>query len=359
MRSIRLFVLTFVVLTLLAGLAGCQTAAPAAPANPTSAPAQVEQPTQPPAPTQAPTQEPTKELTTLRYGGQLYPEEYLLMGDPQFWADYGLKVEHTLFSSATEGNQALISGAVDVNVASDSRTVALFGALPDQTLIIGVVQRGDRYSTIVRPDSPYQTWYDLKGKKVALRNGTGAEQVVRRYFEQVGDLKWEDFEWVNLKVEDSIAALSNNSIEAFTAWEPTPAIAEAQGAGRVMMSYGEVALTPVLLNTTVKYAESHRAELVHFLAAHLAKARMIKEDPQKAAEIAAQAASAQGATVSPDTFQRIFERVDFSLDLDDNVIAALQDTGQFLYTLGEIKEQPEFKWDVSYLEEAQKLVDGK
>ena len=337
MRSIRLFALTFVVLTLLAGLAGCQPATPAAPANPTSAPAQMEQPTQPPAPTPAPPQEPTQVLTTLRYGGQLYPEEYLLMGDPQFWADYGLKVEHTLFSSATEGNQALISGAVDVNVASDSRTVALFGALPDQTLIIGVVQRGDRYSTIVRPDSPYQTWYDLKVKKVALRNGTGAEQVVRRYFEQVGDLKWEDF----------------------TAWEPTPAIAEAQGAGRVMMSYGEVALTPVLLNTTVKYAESHRAELVHFLAAHLAKARMIKEDPQKAAEIAAQAASAQGATVSPDTFQRIFERVDFSLDLDDNVIAALQDTGQFLYTLGEIKEQPEFKWDVSYLEEAQKLVDGK
>ena len=343
-------------------LTACQ---PAAAPAPTAQPAPVEvQPTDAPAApaapaaTEAPTAEPVVELSPVRYGGQLYPEEYLLKGVPALFTDAGLQVEHTLFSSATEGNQALISGAVDINVASDSKTVALFSAMPDQVVIIGVVQRGDRYSTLVRPDSSYTSWYDLKGKQVGIRMGTGAEQVVRRYFEKVGDLKWEDFQWVNLKVEDSIAALTSGSIEAFTAWEPTPAIAEAQGAGKVMMSYGDIALTPVLLNTTVKYAESHRAEIVHFLAAHLAKAEMIKSDPKKSAELAAQAASAQGATVDPAAFEKIFTRVDFSLDLDETVIAALQDTANFLVSTGEIKEVPTLKWDASYLEEARKLVEG-
>lgn len=294
-------------------------------------------------------------LSTVRYGGQYYPGEFLLKAYPQFWENYGLTVKHILFSSGTENNMALISGNVDINCGSDSKTVSLFTAVPDQALIIATLQRGDRYSTIVRADSPYQTWYDLKGKTVATRLGTGAEQVLLRYFDQVPDLSWDDFQWVNLKIEDMISALQNGTIEAFTAWEPTPAIAEAQGVGRVLRSYGDIALVPVCLHTTVEYAETHREEIVRFLAAHLDKVDMIRTDPAKAAELAAQAASAQGIQVSPDAFERVFERVDFSLKFDENVLAAIEDTAQFLFEKGKIDSVPEFRWDGSFLEEAKAL----
>jgi ABC-type nitrate/sulfonate/bicarbonate transport system substrate-binding protein len=296
-----------------------------------------------------------KELATIRYGGQLYPEEYLLKGDPSFWTNQGINVEHTLFSSGAEGNQALIAGNVDINIGSDSKVIELFGAMPGKVVIIATAQRGDRYSTMIKADATYTSWEDLKGKKIGIRNGTGAEQVVRRFFEK-NKLNWEDYEWVNMKIEDMTAALTAGQIEAFTAWEPTPAIAEAQGAAKVMMSYGDIALTPVLIQTTEEFAKAHHDELVRFLAAHLKKAELIKSDPQKAAEIAAQAASASGSEVSPDAFKTIFERVDFSLDLDDNVKAAVLDTGDFLLNAGTIKEVPELKWDSSYLDEAKKLI---
>ena len=45
--------------------------------------------------TVAPSPEPTKELKPIRYGGQLYPEEFLLKGG-DFFSKYGLIVEHTL-----------------------------------------------------------------------------------------------------------------------------------------------------------------------------------------------------------------------------------------------------------------------
>lgn len=292
---------------------------------------------------------------TVRYGGQYYPGEFLLKGHPQFWEGYGLNVEHILFSSGTENNQALISGEIDVNVGSDSKTVAIFGAVPDQALIIATIQRGDRYSTIVRADSSYQTWHDLKGKTVGTRLGTGAEQVLLRYFDQTDDLSWDDFEWVNMKIEDMTAALAEGSIEAFTAWEPTPAIAESQGIGRVLRSYGDIALVPVSIHTTEKFAEEHREEIVRFLAAHLDKVEMIQNDPDQAAQLAVQAASEQGIDVSADAFKRIFERVDFSLEFDEEVLASIEDTAQFLYDQGKIDTVPEFKWDGSYLEEAKEL----
>ncbi|MFZ5919285.1 MAG: ABC transporter substrate-binding protein [Chloroflexota bacterium] len=297
----------------------------------------------------------SKKETTIRYGGQYYPEEFLLKGYPQVWDDYGISVEHILFSSGTESDQALIAGEIDINVGSDSKTVGLFNAIPDRALIIGTVQRGDRYSTIVRTDSPYQSWYDLKGKTVGTRLGTGAEQVLLRYFELTPDLSWDDFEWVNIKVEDMVAALTNGSIEAFTAWEPTPSVAESQGVGRVIKSYGDVALVPVMIHTTVSFAEQHPQELASFLAAHLEKAELIRTDPDRAAQLAAEAASAQGIEVSADAFKRIFQRVDFSLDIDDAVLASIEDTAQFLLEQDQIDAIPELRWDASFLEEAKKL----
>ena len=294
-------------------------------------------------------------LSTVRYGGQYYPGEFLLKAHPDFWENYGLDVKHILFSSGTENNMALISGNVNINCGSDSKTVSLFAAIPDQALILATIQRGNRYSTIVGVDSPYQSWYDLKGKTVATRLGTGAEQVLLRYFDQISDLSWNDFNWVNLKIEDMISALQNGSIQAFTAWEPTPAIAEAQSVGRVLRSYGDIALVPVCLHTTLKYAETHHDEIVRFLAAQLDKADMIKDDPTGAAELAAQAASAQGIQVSPDAFERVFSRVDFSLEFDENVLASIEDTAQFLYDKGKIDSIPEFRWDGSFLEEAKAL----
>ncbi|MFW6041132.1 MAG: ABC transporter substrate-binding protein, partial [Thermoplasmatota archaeon] len=218
----------------------------------------------------------------IRYGGQYYPGEFLLKGNPELWETYDLEVEHTLFSSGAENNKALISGDVDVNCGADSKTIALFNSIPDKAVIIGTVQRGDRYATVVREGSDYDSWEDLKGKTVATRFGTGAEGILRRYFEEEG-YDWEDdFDFVNMKIEDMINALDSGQIEAFTAWEPTPAIAEAQGVAEVMTTYSDTALVPASIHTTQEFAENNEDELIRFLAAQLDKAEMIKNNTEEA-----------------------------------------------------------------------------
>ena len=77
--------------------------------------------------------------SVVRYGGQYYPGEFVLYSQPSIWSKYGVDVEHIIFSSGGEGNEALISGVVDVNVGADTKTVVLFGALPQDIVIIGVV----------------------------------------------------------------------------------------------------------------------------------------------------------------------------------------------------------------------------
>lgn len=296
-----------------------------------------------------------KEENVISYGGQYYPGEFLLEGH-DFFSPWGISVKHTLFSSGTENNEALISNNIAINVGSDSKSVALFHAVGDKVLIIGTVQRGDRYSTVIPVDSDYQDWVDLKGKKVGTRFGTGAEFVIRKYFDSRDDIEWDDFQWVNLKTEDMISTLANGQIEAFTVWAPTGEIAESQGICRLLRSYGDVALTPVLIHVNKKFAEENEESLVKFLAGHLKKAELIKTDPRQAAIYAAQAAEDRGIEVSAEAFELIFNRIDFSIDFDQEIITELKNTALFLMEQGKIDVIPEFHWDKKYIEQAKELL---
>jgi ABC-type nitrate/sulfonate/bicarbonate transport system substrate-binding protein len=300
----------------------------------------------------------------LRYGGQYYPGEWLLYGHPEFWSNYDLAVDHVLFSSGAENNEALISGGIDINCGADSKTVELFNAIPDDALIIGTVQRGNRYTTIVRADSDIGSWDDLlstKAKKVCTRFGTGAEGVLRRFFNQTvspelgRNYEWEDFEWVNLNIEEMISALEAGHIDAFTGWEPTPAIAEAQGVGKSLMTYGNIAMVPASIHTTKSFAYNHPALVVAFLAAHLDKAELIKNDPAQAAQIASQAAAKKGVEVSAEAFEKVFERIDFRIDFNETVIDEIYVTANFLTEQGKINTVPELAWNASFLEAAEAL----
>ncbi len=211
------------------------------------------------------------DMETLKYGGQLYPEEYLLKGQ-DFWSKYGLTVEHTLFSSGGENNQALISGAIDVNIGSDSKSVALFNAMGDQVVIIALPAR----RPLFHHDTGrlrHHSWYDMKGQNVGIRLGTGAEQVVRRYFEIVGDLSWKISTGSTSKLRIG-RGLADGSIVSFTAGNRPPPLRKPPDGAQVMMSYGDYAHPPVLIHTT-KLTQKAPDELVAFLEGQLDKVDMI------------------------------------------------------------------------------------
>ncbi|MFX0125670.1 MAG: ABC transporter substrate-binding protein [Candidatus Hodarchaeota archaeon] len=309
------------------------------------------------------------EPVDIHYGGQYYPGEFLLQGHTEFWDTYGLKIQHTLFSSGTENNEALLSGKIDINCGSDTKTIALFNAAEEggsiEPLIIGTIQRGNRYSTVIPVDSE-DTWLDLtkaKGKKVGYRTGTGADTIMRRYFATDPDnsnLSFDDFDWQSMNVEDMPAALEANQIDAFTAWEPTPAIAVDQGIGKLLRSYGDVALVPVSMHTTKSFAYDNPALIVAFLAAHLDKMEMIQNQKSKAAEYAAAAASKFGSEVTSSAFEDLYERIDYSIDFNTSIIDDILDTADFLANTIDpplISTIPTLEYDRRFIEAALDLQD--
>ncbi|MFX1515634.1 MAG: ABC transporter substrate-binding protein [Promethearchaeota archaeon] len=314
-----------------------------------------------------PEPEPPEEFARIRYGGQYYPGEFLLKGYPDLWEKYHLNVTHTLFASGAENNEALLSRKVDVNCGSDTKTISLFNAAAEggniEPLIIGTLQRGDRYSTVIPADSSITSWTELEGERIGYRAGTGADTIMRRYFADDPDglgLSFDDFDWQSMDVADMAAALQADQIAAFTAWEPTPAIAVDQGIGKLLRSYGDVALVPVSLHTTKSYAAENPDILISFLAAHLDKLDMIKNNRSTAADYAADAASEYGSAVSAVAFEDLFQRIDYTVDFNTTIIDDILATANFLKNELDpplIDTIPTLNYNRSFIEAAKELQE--
>ena len=288
---------------------------------------------------------------TLHYGGQLYADELLLQG-LDVWEPYGDNVEHVLFKNPDDLVTAFQSGVVDVALFSDIQTAQVFAAMGDDALIIAATQSGDRVNTIVRRDSGIESWADLAGKKVALRSGSGAELALKRYFSLNDSLDWDAVEWFNLPVEDMPSALREGTVDAFTATEPIPAMAQAAGGMQVLQSYGDCCPAPLLLVTTRKYAQRNSERLTAFLQGQVDKAALIQADAALAARTASAQAAVYGLDIPAAAYHIVFKRVNFLLSLDDTLLTALENTAADLVSAGILDEEPTFQVDMQYLESA-------
>jgi len=287
----------------------------------------------------------------LHYGGQIYAEELLLQG-LDVWSPYDLKIEHVLFTNPDDLVQAFRSGVVDVALFSDLQAARVFAEMGDQALIIAISERGDRMSTLVRADSGIQSWADLQGKKVALRSGSGVELAMKRYFALHPQLDWDAVEWINLAAEDMPAALTSGTVDAICALEPVPAMAQAAGGMRVLLSYGDCCPSPMVLVTTRDFAARNPEKLSAFLRGQRDKLALIRSDPAQAARIAAEAAKAYDLEIPASAFHIVFMRVDYTLEIDDAALADLRETASELLALGQIDRLPEFSFDATFLSAA-------
>jgi ABC-type nitrate/sulfonate/bicarbonate transport system substrate-binding protein len=290
----------------------------------------------------------------VRFGAQCYPDILFLQGFQHLWDRHGIEVDLTIFSSDNEGIDALTSGKCDILYVSTIEAVKLSCTLGDNALIIASVQKDERYATFVRDGSLYTSWADLNGHPVATLFDSGAEYVLRAYFQQK-DVVWESFKWINLKPPEMLSALDKGKIEAFTISESLCAMTETIKMGKCIYTYGDIALSPILIFTTRGFADNHRAEIVNFLGAHLDKTELIKENPKIIGQYAAQSAVARTLNISQETLEKIIKDIDYTLDIENDVVNQVQETALSLQKLGMIDKVPVIWYDRSFLEQARQL----
>ncbi|HEY2689010.1 MAG TPA: ABC transporter substrate-binding protein [Streptosporangiaceae bacterium] len=174
------------------------------------------------------------------------------------------KIAWSDFTSGPPMLQAMGGGAVDIGGVGDAPPV-FAAAGGEKVAIVGARTSNPLGSAIVVPaDSPIHSVAQLKGKKIAVAQGSSANYHVLALLKK-GGLSVKDVTLDYLQPAEALAAFSSGHVDAWDVWSPYIEEAVAQDHGRILA-------TGSGLGTVYSFEVASRAAL-----ADPAKAKAIKE----------------------------------------------------------------------------------
>jgi sulfonate transport system substrate-binding protein len=147
--------------------------------------------------------------------------------------DLPYKIQWKSFTSGPPLLEALNAGAIDVGGVGN--TPPLFAAAGKSKIeVVSGATMGAKGDTIVVPkDSDIKTVADLKGKKVAVAEGSSANYNLLAQLGKAG-LSYKDISVQNLQPADALAAFTAKHVDAWAIWDPYTAVAQEVAHARIL-----------------------------------------------------------------------------------------------------------------------------
>ncbi len=233
---------------------------------------------------------------TVRWSYRLTPED-IVFTKGKFAERYGVTVQAVLFATGIEARDALIAGAIDVaELGVTPAVTALARAGRDLVIISGDEYGGGKYRVVVPKDSTIKNVDELRGKKVAIKVGSGNYTAFVQWAQSRG-YSVRDFQIVDAGDTEAIAAMESRSVDAVIYWEPIPAILVARGIAREIFDFEGYVTNPVWVVARRQWVERNPELVARFLAGWIEALAFMTEKPAEAAEIISKALAERGIDI--------------------------------------------------------------
>ena len=138
--------------------------------------------------------------------------------DQGFFEENGLDVTINGYGSGTACGDALIAGEADIATSADNVFVSNSFEHTDLR-ILGTVATKQVKELVARKDKGITTIDDLIGKRIAVKEKSGAEFQLSVFLVFNG-ISQEDVELVYLNPSEMLDAISNGDVDAVFVWDP-------------------------------------------------------------------------------------------------------------------------------------------
>lgn len=282
---------------------------------------------------------------TIRSGYRL-TNTSIAVTDTDFTQRYGVKIEPVKLSTGVEANEGLLTGAIDVAEVGITPFVTLLSRSTD-IVAIGVVSSGGGiYRTVVRTDAPYQSMDDLRGKKIAIRVGSGNYSAFLIYIATRG-WKETDFQLVNSGDQEAIAALTAGSVDAVIYWEPIVSVLIAKQIARPIFSFKGVVDNPVFLVANRKTLAGKPQAFAKYVAAFMDGQDLLTKDVPAAAALVTSVMKRAGQQIDAQAIEMSIPSSDYRIDLTESAKADAQANFQLLKKAGKLRSA-EPDWSIAF-----------
>lgn len=200
------------------------------------------------------------------------------------------KIEWKEFPAGPQTLEALNVGAIDVGYTGDTPVIfALSAAKPIEYLAYEINSK-NAHSLLTPKDSSLNTIDDLKGKRIAVTQGSSAHYFLSQILEKA-HLSWQDIQPIWLTPADARAAIDKKSVDAWAIWDPYASAASIKGDTRVLIDAKELPPAYSFYSSSPDFLKKHPAEAKKFIETLNKTDEWINAHPDEAAKILAQSTS--------------------------------------------------------------------
>jgi aliphatic sulfonates family ABC transporter substrate-binding protein len=271
------------------------------------------------------------------------------------FAKYGFDVDVRALTTGVQANQALAAGQVDWSGGGvESTVVAWATKLPFKAYSM-YAKGGDSYGILVRNDANIKTPADLKGKRIAVPQGTAPAQGLNQLIQQAG-LPRDAVQRVNANYGNMGQMLIAGSVEAMAGLEPFLTLTEEKMAGQahLLLRLGKLVQGGGLFLISDQWAAAHPEKVQDAVAALWESQQWVRQNPKEAAAI-----EAEFLKVEPRIVEVAFKWLDYQPLIDDFTRQSLQTTAQYLAAEKLIPNEVDIKQHLLELERVASEVKAK
>ncbi|MFI8291388.1 ABC transporter substrate-binding protein [Streptomyces sp. NPDC085614] len=147
--------------------------------------------------------------------------------------DLGYRIKWSTFTSGPPLLEAVNAKAVDIGSVGNTPPVFAAGANSKITVVAATHGDSAGETILVPSDSPLRKPEDLKGRTVAVAQGSSA------HFQLIASLKRAGLSLADVKVTllqpaDALAAFTSGKVDAWAVWDPYTSQVQQSGKGRVL-----------------------------------------------------------------------------------------------------------------------------
>ncbi|MBW8737939.1 MAG: ABC transporter substrate-binding protein [Streptomyces turgidiscabies] len=173
-----------------------------------------------------------KGSVTLNVGDQKGGSEAVLRAAGEL-KNLDYKIKWSTFTSGPPLLEAVNAKAVDIGSVGNTPPVFAAGA-GSRITVVGALRGGSQGEAILVPkDSKLRKTADLRGKSVAVAQGSSAHYQLIASLKQAG-LTLDDIKVKYLQPADALAAYTSGSVDAWAVWDPYTSQILKGGQGRVL-----------------------------------------------------------------------------------------------------------------------------
>jgi aliphatic sulfonates family ABC transporter substrate-binding protein len=242
------------------------------------------------------------------------------------FAKYGFDVEVLPLQTGVQANQALAAGQVDWSGGGvESTVVAWATGLPFKAYSM-YAKGGDSYAIMVRKDANIASAKDLKGKKIAVPQGTAPAQGLNQVLKEAG-LPRDAVMRVNANYGNMGQMLIAGSVDAMAGLEPFLTLTDEkmEGKAAILMRLGKYVQGGGLFLISDKWAAANPTKVEDAVAALWEAQQWVRKNPKEAAAI-----EAEFLKIEPRIVEVSFKVLSYDPLIDDFTSKSLQTTADYL-----------------------------